>query len=207
MAQSGGIVMAADGAFVLGRVWHVTPMGLEVRDGAQPEYAQWRECGTVLTRFYSTAKWAIGDWLLFGDHHYESWTQAAEELGFDATTIRNYVRVAERFPMALRNRALSWHHHLRVAALETTLAQGWLTRAEQESWSCAELSAAMRHTSEGPLLSESLLLALDRAVAGLNRVVQAYPDQTFVAEHVTPHLMGLAGAADQLRAAGGRADG
>lgn len=203
MAQSGGLVVSAEGAFILGRgLWNVTPTGLTVRDGAQPDYDEWRACGDVLTRFYSTAKWAIGDWLLFGDHHYESWTQAAEELGYDAQTIRNYVRVAERFPVSLRNRSVSWHHHLRVAALETSLAQEWLTRAEDASWSCAELSAAMRATREVGA-GRTLLAELERAVAGLDRVVQAHPDQAFVAEHITPHLMGLARAADRLREVSG----
>jgi len=179
-------------------LWLVDVVGLVVAPGAQPTYDQWRACGATLTGLYSTAKWAIGDWLLFGEHHYESWTQAADELGYDAKTVQNYVRVADRFPKALRKASLSWHHHLRVAALPPAVAAHWLAQSEAAGWSCADLTMALRETHT---VSLTLLAALERAVAGLNRVVEHHPDQTFVALHVTPHLMGLAHAAAVLREA------
>ncbi|OGO52525.1 MAG: hypothetical protein A2148_08490 [Chloroflexi bacterium RBG_16_68_14] len=68
--------------------------------------------------------------------------ELAQDTGDDYGTVRNYRRVARRFPEGARRRALSFGHHEAVVSREE--AEEWLARAERSGWSIRELRDAIR---------------------------------------------------------------
>lgn len=58
----------------------------------------WGEAGVELRRLQENNWWKIAYWLLYGeDHNYTTFSQIADDLGFNATTVRRAVLIARRF--------------------------------------------------------------------------------------------------------------
>jgi hypothetical protein len=89
----------------------------------------------------------IGDVLVHHEARGRGWiTECAEAAGLDAGTLRNAKMVCTRIPVSCRHDALSWTHHCEVglAFADPKEIERWLTLAEAESLSTAELRRRVR---------------------------------------------------------------
>ena len=112
-------------------------------------FDDWATVGCRLAHVSSASAWALGDWLLFGQHNFRGRYRTALALtSLDYQTLRNYAWVAGRFPPTRRRAALSFQHHAEVAALTEPEQELWLHRAEGERWSRNELRRRLRLTRE-----------------------------------------------------------
>ncbi len=92
-------------------------------------------------------RWALGDWARHGDRKYGDLTEAAAEIGLERATLYQLARVARKFEIA-RRLAISWSHHLAVAALPADDADRLLQQAEAEGWSLGVVRDEAREASE-----------------------------------------------------------
>jgi hypothetical protein len=108
-------------------------------------FEDWRDLGGMLAHFADVSRWAIGDWLNYGEHHYEhgQYDVAVEVTGLGSETVRNWRWVADRVESVRRRTDLSWAHHQEVAVLEPAEQDEWLDRAEKKHWSRNALRAQL----------------------------------------------------------------
>ncbi|MFC4535923.1 LmbU family transcriptional regulator [Sphaerisporangium dianthi] len=98
--------------------------------------ASWERIGRQLSLIADSSAWWLGDWLVYGESHYnERYRMAIERTALDYQTLRNYAWVTRRFSLARRRDRLSFAHHAEVAALGEPEQDLWLQRAEQFGWS------------------------------------------------------------------------
>jgi hypothetical protein len=91
-----------------------------------------------------TAKWWLGDLILFGSNRWpEEYPQALEASRLSDRQISRYRYVAERVRPSRRREKLSFSHHEEVAPLEPTDQYRLLARAERENFSVAVLREAV----------------------------------------------------------------
>lgn len=110
-------------------------------------FAEWRELGRALGRIGSGHQWWIGEWLLYGEHHYgEKYKEASAILGglYTAHTLENIQWVADRVQDSRRRESLTWTHHETVAGFEPAEQKRWLRAAEENGWTTADLRTAIR---------------------------------------------------------------
>ena len=101
-------------------------------------------------------QWAIGDWLNDGKRHYGDglYKQAAEMLGMEDATLRNFASLADRFELSLRRDNLSYGHHKEVQGIKTieTSADGKLylsdvafklRESDKRKWTQKTVAAAL----------------------------------------------------------------
>lgn len=128
----------------------ITPTQLLLTDPDLP-YDQFEALGTFLGRVQDGSRWWIGDWLVFGEHVYgEKYAQAADQLGLTPGTLQNYRYVASAVPPERRRARLHFSTHREVAALDAELQDEWLTKAEEEGLTRAQLAAAIRPPKAPP---------------------------------------------------------
>ena len=120
-------------------------LGLDLPEDISRE--EWLAMGRELGARQDLDRWALGDWARHGDRRYGDLTEAAAEIGLDRTTLYQLARVARKFEIAKRL-AISWSHHLVVAALPPDVADGLLQRAEAEGWSVGVTRDEAREASE-----------------------------------------------------------
>lgn len=118
---------------------------------ADLSYERWESLGRTLGNIGKANAWWIGDWIRYGEHtHGEMYSQGLEVTGLEYKTLKNYVWVAEAFSNQKtgepegRHDELSFFHHSLVAALTPGQREKWLTRAEQNNWTAAELNAQLK---------------------------------------------------------------
>lgn len=136
------LVPIKHGAFTL------TAAGLEV-DG-HPPIEQWAEVGHVLALMDRGLAFLIGDWLRYGEAAYgELAAQVIDARTWKPETVRNYVWLSEKVPMANRmlDHGLTVAHHQIIAALPPADQRRWLTAAAaaDEPWTVSRLRAAVRN--------------------------------------------------------------
>jgi hypothetical protein len=120
-----------------------TPVGLRVLPGLT--FEQWAEAGPKISRLLNMFAWCLGDWLVYGQEHFESrYAQAVERVGLDYQTLRNYAWVARRFEASRRRSGLSFQHHAEVASRPRAEQDAWLDRAEKHRWSRNQLRRQLR---------------------------------------------------------------
>lgn len=108
-------------------------------------YEEWAKVGKTLGELRIATSWAIGDWLIFGEHTYgEKFAQAASETGMQPESLKVYQWVASCIPREIRRTDVSHAHHQLVARLEPEEIQTWLDRSSKKGWTVAELRAALR---------------------------------------------------------------
>ena len=98
-----------------------TAMGTEVI--GKSTKGQWRTYGEILRRVEEAKQWAIGDWLRDGKQHYGDglYREAAEVLGLEEKTLREYKFLSGVFALSARADKVSWRHHYQVASLKPTV--------------------------------------------------------------------------------------
>jgi len=112
--------------------------------------AEWRQVGRHVFLVTDSSAWWLGDWLLYGQHHYpDRYKRAIVESSLDYQTLRNYAWVAKKFDVSRRRGKLSFQHHVDVAGLPTAEQEAWLTRAEQEGWTRNEMRKQIRASRQG----------------------------------------------------------
>lgn len=139
----------------------VTRVGLRI----PPElsYDGWEQAGRRIADVVDSSAWCLGDWLLYGQARYAGrYRDAVEAVGLDYQTIRNYVWVARRFPLARRRPALSFQHHAEVAALPEADQDRWLDAAERHGWSRNELRRRVRAEAKGARGDDTPVASLPR---------------------------------------------
>src|SRR6516162_3005610 len=121
----------------------LTRVGLDLDDiGVE----HWSDVGRALADIGQSLRWAIGDWLLFGEHRDwgDKYTDAQAWFGLDYKSLRNCAYVASAVEVSRRRDNLSWTHHAEVAAFEPDEQDRWLDRAAKNGWTVRELRAWMK---------------------------------------------------------------
>jgi hypothetical protein len=112
------------------------------------EYWEWARLGRSLKDMNGSIQWWMGTWMLYGEAHYGE--QAADAVEpYAAQTIHNCTWVTSRFPPSRRRENLSFGHHAEVAALEPTVVDEWLDKAEAGGWTRAKLREEVRRVKMG----------------------------------------------------------
>ncbi|MEU9169208.1 LmbU family transcriptional regulator [Streptomyces sp. NPDC048420] len=110
-------------------------------------FADWASAGRKLARIADATCWCLGDWLAHGQTRFRGrYQRAAEEVGLNSQTLRNYAWLARKFSHDRRRPALSLQHHAEVAPLPVPEQDHWLRLAEERSWSRNELRRRIRTT-------------------------------------------------------------
>ena len=123
---------------------HLTDVGL-VNLPTNLSYEQWEWIGAQLGRLARAMQWAVGDWLLFGEHSYgEKFAQAGEITGYRPDTLVQYQAVAQRIPQSERRATLTFAHHQVVAYLIEAERDHWLDLCASQNWSVGELRAHVK---------------------------------------------------------------
>jgi hypothetical protein len=112
-------------------------------------YEQFEALGTALGAFDRACKWWIGDLLLYGEDVFpDRYPQAAALTGLSEQTLLNRVTTCRAVPPARRNPRVSYSCHAEVAPLKAREQTKWLTYAERNQSTVAQLRAAMKETRE-----------------------------------------------------------
>jgi hypothetical protein len=144
--ERGGIALLAE----LEQNGAISQIGLHLSDPSL-SYERFEAIGFLLGRMHQSLRFAIGDWLMYGERLFpEQWTQAAECLGISEEGMREYLRVSERVPRSTRRKSLSWSHHRAVASLDPPEQKDWLRRAVDEQLSHHALRDALRSGGVSP---------------------------------------------------------
>jgi hypothetical protein len=144
-----------DGAFgVAGASWSTTGLRLP----AELSFEKWRAVGWALGRIHTMAKWALADWINYGEAAYgEKYADALEVTQRSKGGLMNIASVGRRVAASRRRDALSFTHHEIVAALDPDEQTKWLDQAEANRWSVEELRGMVRGTGpNGPLGPDAL---------------------------------------------------
>ncbi|MCA1457759.1 hypothetical protein I6F35_32020 [Bradyrhizobium sp. BRP22] len=115
----------------------ISQTGLFMPPGLHIE--QWKAIGKRLMTIETGIQWALGDWWVYGHHNYGNRAEAAKKLPYEFGSLMNLGTVARKFPPSLRNEALSFSHHVAVAALEPNDRVSWLKKAAAMHWSVKRL--------------------------------------------------------------------
>lgn len=111
-----------------------TDVGLQITEGIK--YETWAEAGEVLVRAEGSLLWAIGDWMHYGEVHWQAKAyQLASALGLAEKTVWNAASVCKRVPLEGRRTDLSFSHHDAVAAQPPEVQTMWLEFAAEEGLS------------------------------------------------------------------------
>lgn len=145
----------------------IKPSGLELTN-PDMTWDEWTALGHGLGFFARWSKFALGDWLIFGQSIFtesDMWSQATEPTtadrydvanrvtGLEVATLQNYASIAARIPLDVRRIELNFSAHEPVAALPREEQVEWLDRCVENAWTRDELRNEIRQsknpTSEG----------------------------------------------------------
>lgn len=171
----------------------VTATGLRLTDPTLP-FERWVALGRMLGRVNRASKWAIADWINFGEGVYpDKYAQAVEVTGLSRDSLMNISYVGRQVVHSRRVAELPFSFHEAVAPLEPDAQRDWLKRALEEGWTrdrfrdeIRPVKAAIREGREQPALGEAkkradeILLEAAQAVIGSAR--RAGPDVIVSAE-------------------------
>jgi len=145
--------------------FQATPLGLMV--GGAPTFDEWAAYGRGLQLVDRALRWVVGDWLCYGEARWgDMYAQAIEATGLATQSLLNCKWVAQRVPASRRREELPWSHHAEVASLEPEEQEDWLSAAQEEGWTRAELRQAIKPTNPGNWKAE--LLDVLRVLAELS---------------------------------------
>ena len=116
----------------------LTPVGT-------PTFKQWEKVGQFIKRSHEAVQFWRGDWLNYGEHTYDQWTQYFGEEEASYQTLANEKWVASRIPPSRRRETLSWSHHAEVADLGEEDQEQMLSMAEEHKMNRSDFRKAVRH--------------------------------------------------------------
>lgn len=116
-------------------------------------YDEWEKEGKFMLEMAKAANGPLrfwwGDWLIYGEDKFgEKFSQAVDASGYELGTLRNAKWVCNKIAPERRRDKLSFGHHQVVASLPLEDQEKWLTEAELESWSVAELRNHIKGVQE-----------------------------------------------------------
>ena len=117
-----------------------------------------------MTQLANQVQWGLGDWAIAGADAGYDLDAAADEIGLERSTVRNYMSVARSFPPDRRIPGLSHAHHDAVVGLPIETADRLLAAACAEVWPVQRIREAAR-AERGPT-SHQLPLPLELAPTG-----------------------------------------
>jgi hypothetical protein len=139
-----------------------TPTGLDVSEEASE--ADWNEVGKILAYLDSALQWLIGDWANWyverqspkdDNERGRLYDEICEMFNLERPkTVRNYALVCRKVHVSLRKDTLSFSHHNLVTGLDEDWQEIWLSRAEKENWSVAEMSRQMQNEGDSKTLPD-----------------------------------------------------
>lgn len=110
----------------------------------------WLATGCRLSAIGRGSQWWLGDWVCHGTSQWgDRYSEAARATGYDRATLRSLAWIASRVEKSVRNEKLTWDHHVLVSSLEPEEQKYWLTRAEEERLSVADLKLELRSRRQG----------------------------------------------------------
>lgn len=136
--------------------------GLQLTD-PDTTFEEWSQFGHRIGAFGRWHRFALGDWILFGEALFgEDASQGLEatasdryDVGMRVTglaldTLKNYVRICQLVPLPVRRVELDFSIHEAVAALEREDQIYWLDQAVVNSYTREELRQAIRDSKAPP---------------------------------------------------------
>jgi hypothetical protein len=127
----------------------IDPVGLDLDALKGITYEEWEELGGILGGLNTQFRWAIGDWINFGEQTFaEKFDQAQHVLGLSLTTIRGWAWCASRIARVRRRTDVSWSKHEAVATLPPREQRVWLERIAKNGWTVEETRAARREADD-----------------------------------------------------------
>nr|WP_285761679.1 LmbU family transcriptional regulator [Nocardiopsis ansamitocini] len=188
--------MGDNGKFSFGdRGYSTRRTTLSIPDGMP--LGVWERLGRHIFVISDASAWWLGDWLIYGQHHYpDRYKRAIGATSLDYQTLRNYAWIARKFTPSRRRENLSFQHHAEVAGLAELDQEKWLAEAEAGGWSRNELRRRIRGEAKGVRKSEELTylqlsvptdrkqkwqLAAEGAGMGLQEWVESNLDKAAVA--------------------------
>jgi hypothetical protein len=149
-------------------------------------YDHWSRIGRQLQLADLAVQWWIGDWLIYGEGHYEDrYAQAIEETGRAKKTLQNYAYVAKAIPDSRRRESVDFSTHAEVASLEPEQQERILARAAKEKLTKntvrREAERVKRASQPKPkdddlILSKEARAFLDRYMAELAVLAEEAPE-------------------------------
>ena len=117
---------------ISGGPFNATAVGLMVPKEKVP-VEKWLSYGAQLRTIQGAVRWAIGDWLNYGESRYgEMYSQAYTLFGeYSESSVRNMRRVAEYIPLVRRRTTVSWSAHSEIASLPQVEQEQWLDELER----------------------------------------------------------------------------
>ncbi|WP_414942621.1 LmbU family transcriptional regulator [Amycolatopsis sp. cmx-11-51] len=138
--------------------------------GRELEFQEWRRAGAKISRIANASAWYLGDWVAYGEAHYEDrYRHAVDAVGLSYQTLRNYAWVSRRFAMSRRRDTLTFHHHMEVAKFPGADQDRWLDRAEEAKLSVRALRREIASAHGGD--------ETDRGPESKLRTIQAEPSR------------------------------
>lgn len=135
------VVRHADGTIEIAG-YTLTGVGLTGGENATAD--DWKTLGRVLRKLENGLQWLIGDWIIKAEPAWGSTYAMAEELGFEETSVKDFVYVCRHVQMSVRTDFLSFGHHKLVAAMPEDIQREWLNQAVAGQWSISQLREAMK---------------------------------------------------------------
>lgn len=116
-------------------------------------FGEYEQIGAALGAINRASRWALGDWIIYGEQTYgEKYAQAIEATGLSHGYLRNIVSTCRRVPPSRRREGVHFSAHTEVAALEPKDQKKWLRVAESEQLTSDDLRHRIRE--EQHLLGE-----------------------------------------------------
>lgn len=105
---------------------------------------QWLAAGRQLAKMKDHLGFMIGDWVNHGREHFpEQLDLLIEEAGFEPSFSMKAARIAEKFPVHVRNSQLSFDHHKAVHMLPPPERLELLQKASVEHWDLKHMREAV----------------------------------------------------------------
>lgn len=122
-------------------------------------FDEWEELGIELGDVNRASRWAIGDWVLYGEGTFgEKCYAAAEATGLTPERVRNIASVCKRVTPSRRVEGLGITFHEKVAPLPPREQRRLLARVQREDLTVVELNEVVREEfPDLPRGSQSLL--------------------------------------------------
>ena len=96
-------------------------------------YDHWERIGRQLQLANVAVQWWIGDWLVYGEHHWrEKYAQAVQQFGRAEQTLMNYHYVAKAISPSRRREEVDFSTHAEVAGLDEEDQERILSKAAHE---------------------------------------------------------------------------
>ena len=112
---------------------------------------EWLAAGEALCRVEGGVQWWIGDWWVYGEHHYgdrKALVESPDWKGPSFQACANAASVARAFETSRRREVLTFSHHVEVASLPPEQADALLDEVEANGSSVRETRQAVRRKQQ-----------------------------------------------------------